>query len=97
LEKEGGLRMGQETPCLQRYEHNGISGLVLHLPGKLFQQGHEENYVVARHFLFSNTLNLFSSYSVREKVSHPHKKQIKLQFYVSIFKLLYRRCEDKRL
>jgi hypothetical protein len=32
--------------------------------------------------LFSNTLSLCSSLSVRDQVSHPYKKQVKLQFCV---------------
>jgi hypothetical protein len=33
--------------------------------------------------LFSKILSLCSSVSVRDQVSHPYKKQVKLQFYIS--------------
>jgi hypothetical protein len=46
----------------------------------------------------SNTLNLCSSLSVRDQVSHPYKITGKIMvMYILIFKVLERRQEDKRL
>jgi hypothetical protein len=43
------LSNDQETPCPKRHEHNGRSGLVHHLTGKLFSQCHDKAvFIMAR-------------------------------------------------
>jgi hypothetical protein len=47
--------------------------------------------------LFSNTINLFSSLSVRDQVQHPYKTKGKIMvLYILFFKILERRWDDKR-
>jgi hypothetical protein len=48
--------------------------------------------------LFSNTLDLCSSFSVKGQISHPYKTEgVVLILYILILKFLGRRPEDKRL
>jgi hypothetical protein len=50
------------------------------------------------HPVLSNTLNLYSSPSVRDQVSHPHKTTGKIMvLYILVCMFLERRREDERL